>query len=263
VQSIESAERADRQVSGVRLSVQRSGTGAPVVFLHGSAGAVGWPPYLRAIAERYAVIAPDHPGFGESDDANWIRTVDDVAMLYLDLFDTFSAPVHVIAHSLGGWIAAEMAIRNCTRMRSLTLIAPLGLRVKGVPIADNFIWSPEENARALFVNQTLSEQMLAAEPDEAQMDIIIRNRFAAAKYGWQPRWYDPTLANWLHRVRVPAQIIWGDGDKLVPPVYAPHWAQHIPGSRVTSIAQASHLPHIEQADAVTKATLAFLGEHDA
>jgi pimeloyl-ACP methyl ester carboxylesterase len=263
VQSIESAERADLQVSGVRLSVQRSGTGTPAVFLHGSAGVADWPPYLRAIAERYAVLVPDHPGFGESDDPDWIRTVDDVAMLYLDLFDTFPAPVHVIAHSLGGWIAAEMAIRNCTRMRSLTLIAPVGLRVKGVPIADNFIWSPEENARALFVNQALSERMIAAEPDEAQTDILIRNRFAAAKYGWQPRWYDPTLAHWLHRIRVPVQIIWGDGDKLVPPVYAQHWAEHIPGTRVTSIVQASHLPHIEQPDAVTNATLAFLGEHDA
>jgi pimeloyl-ACP methyl ester carboxylesterase len=258
----ETADRFDVQISGVRLSVQRLGAGTPVVYLHGSSGVSALPPYLRAIAERHRLTVPDHPGFGCSDDPLWLRTVDDLAMFYLDFLDTLDEPVHVVAHSLGGWIAAEMAIRNCSRMKTLSLIAPAGLRVKGIPIADNFIWSPEENARALFVNQAFSEQMLSAEPDEAQMDVLIRNRFTAAKLGWQPRWYDPTLPNWLHRIRVPVDIIWGDTDRLIPHEYAAHWASYIPDARVDTVDAASHLPHIERADAVCAVTLAFLQEHD-
>lgn len=256
-------ERTDVHVAGVRLSVQRAGSGTPVVFLHGSAGVAEWPPYLRAIADRHALLVPDHPGFGSSENPDWVRTVNDVAMLYLDYLEAFAEPVHVVAHSLGGWIAAEMAIRNCTRMRTLTLIAPAGLRVKGVPIADNFIWSPEENARALFVDQTLSEQMLAFEPDEAQLEILIQNRFTAAKLGWQPRWYDPTLPKWLHRVRVPVDIIWGDSDRLIPHSYAAHWASLLPDARIDTIDATSHLPHVERAAAVAAVTLGFIEEHDA
>lgn len=263
VQATESAQRAAVLVSGVRLSVQSLGSGTPVLYLHGAAGMAGLPPYLVALAERHTLTVPDHPGFGASQDPAWIRTVDDIAMLYLDYLETLPAPVHVVAHSLGGWIAAEMAIRNCTRMKSLSLIAPAGLRVKGVPIADNFIWSPEENARALFVDQALSEKMLAAQSSETELDIAIRNRFTVAKLAWKPRWYDPTLEKWLHRIRVPVNVIWGDSDRVIPPEYARHWASSLPDARVDTIPAASHLPQIECAEKTAVVTLAFLKDHDA
>jgi pimeloyl-ACP methyl ester carboxylesterase len=255
---VDSVNRMDLTVSGVRLSAQRGGAGARVMFLHGSAGARAWLPFFAAIASAHELTVPDHPGFGQSENPDWIRSVEDVALLYLDLLEANAGGVHLIAHSLGGWIAAEMAIRDRTRIKSLTLIAPAGVRVRGVPIADDFIWSPEESARNLFFDQTYADRQLAEEPSEAEADVIVANRFAAAKLGWQPRWYDPNLPKWLHRARLPAHIIWGRNDKLIPHAYAAHWCELLPDARTTTIESAGHLPHVEQSGAAASATLAFL-----
>ena len=152
VRVVDSMKRMDLEVSGVRLSAQSAGSGKPAIFLHGAAGALAWLPYYDALAGAYALTIPDHPGFGHSDNPDWIRTVDDIAMLYLDALESLDLRgVHLIGHSLGGWIAAELAIRDRSRIASLTLIDPAGLRVKGVPIADNFIWTPEETTRSTTI----------------------------------------------------------------------------------------------------------------
>src|SRR5581483_4271289 len=114
-------------------------------------------------------------------------SVADLAMYYLDLLDgAFAAPVHVVGHSLGGWIAAEAAVRNCRRIASLTLLAPAGIRIKGIPPGDNFIWSPEEAARNRFYDQKLAEAAIDAPPpsDEA-LDEMLQTRLAAVKFGWE------------------------------------------------------------------------------
>ena len=104
------------------------------------------------------MLVLEHPGFGKSDGPDTIRNVADVAMYYLDVLDGLNAgKVHLIGHSLGGWIAAEVAVRNCQHLASLTLLAPAGIRVKGVPCGDNFIWSPAETARNLFYDQSYAE----------------------------------------------------------------------------------------------------------
>ena len=50
------------------------------------------------------------------------------------------------------------------------------------------------------------------------MDVMLKNRFSAAKFGWQPRWFNPDLEKWLHRIKLPALVMWGDDDKILPPV---------------------------------------------
>jgi pimeloyl-ACP methyl ester carboxylesterase len=52
------------------------------------------------------------------------------------------------------------------------------------------------------------------------MDVMLRNRFTVAKHGWQPRWFNPDLEKWLHRIKLPALIVWDDDDKIMPPQYA-------------------------------------------
>jgi pimeloyl-ACP methyl ester carboxylesterase len=264
VRVVDSVKRTDLEVSGVRLSAQRAGSGKPVIFLHGSGGALAWQPYFDALAGAYALTLPDHPGFGHSDNPDWIRTVDDIALLYLDLLETLDLRgVHLIGHSLGGWIAAELAMRNCTRLASLTLIASAGVRVKGLPCADNFIWTPEESARLLFYDQAYAERALAWVPTDEEADIVVGNRFTAAKLGWQPRWYNPDLPKWLHRVRVPAHVIWGAHDNLFPAAYAARWCELLPDARQLIVDAAGHSPHVEQCENVAASTLAFLREHDA
>jgi pimeloyl-ACP methyl ester carboxylesterase len=170
-------------------------------------------------------------------------------------------PVHLIGHSLGGWAAAELATRNCTQLKSLTLIAPAGLRVKGVPMGDSFIWSPEELTRNLYHDQHLAEEILARPVTNEDADRQLTNRFMAARLGWQPRWFSLRLAQWLHRISVPTLLIWGREDRLIPSTYARAWENDIPHLRKYLLAGCGHVPYAEKPAETASAILEFLGSN--
>jgi pimeloyl-ACP methyl ester carboxylesterase len=249
----------EHRVGSVTVRMLRGGEGEPLLFLHGAGGWPGWIPLFDKLAARHDVLVPEHPGFGTLENAGAIRDVADMAMYYLDFLDGLDAGgVHLVGNSLGGWIAAEVAVRNCSRLQTLALISPAGVRVKGVPMGDNFIWSPEEAARNLFHDQSFAERVLALTPSEEEADRMLANRFMAARLGWQPRWFNPALARWLHRIKVPTLVLWGENDKLLPRAYAKPWQEHVPGVRVEIIPECGHVAHIEKADVVADKILGFL-----
>ncbi len=244
----------------VSVRLYRDGRGDPLVFLHGAAGPPPWSAFFETLAARHDVLVPEHPGFGLSDNPAWLRNVGDAAMYYLDFLDGLGVPpVHLVGHSLGGWIAAELATRNGARLKSLTLMSPAGLRVKGIPIGDNFIWSPEETARNLFHDPAFAERTLAQTPSDEQADIALTNRFSATKLGWEPRWFNPALERWLHRIAAPTLVLWGRDDKFLPSAYAERWGECVPNARVEIIPECGHLPHVEKAAVAARKILAFVG----
>lgn len=252
-------EELRHKTRDVSVRLYRDGKGEPLMFLHGAAGPPPWGPFFETLASRHDVRVPEHPGFGLSDNPAWLRNIGDLAMYYLDVLDGLDGPVHLVGHSLGGWAAAEVAIRNGTRLRTLTLISPAGLRMKGVAIGDNFIWSMEETARNLFYDQRLAEVMLARTPSDEEADIMLTNRFSATKFGWEPRWFNPALERWLHRIAVPTLVLWGRDDKFLPSDYARRWGERVPNARVEIIPECGHLPHVEKADVAAQKILAFIG----
>ena len=150
------------KVQDVAIKLHRAGSGPTVLFLHGAGGVPQWLPFFDTLAERYELLVPEHPGFGSSDDPPWIHSMADLAMFYLDLVEEAGLDrIHLIGNSLGGWLAAEILIRDRSRFRSLVQLAPAGIRVKGVPCGDNFIWGPEESIRNLYYNQAIPDQILA------------------------------------------------------------------------------------------------------
>ncbi|HYJ44927.1 MAG TPA: alpha/beta fold hydrolase, partial [Xanthobacteraceae bacterium] len=107
-----------------RIRVMRGGSGSPMLFLHGGGGAGTWLPFMSRLAATFDVIVPEHPGFGGSDTPPWLDTVPDLANFYLDFFEELGLDgVHLVGQSLGGWVAAELAVRNTSRLASLTLVA--------------------------------------------------------------------------------------------------------------------------------------------
>jgi pimeloyl-ACP methyl ester carboxylesterase len=247
------AQLTGLKVQDVKIRLHRAGHGPTVLFLHGAGGVPQWLPFFDRLAEHNELLVPEHPGFGGSDDPGWIRSMPDLAMFYLDLIEEADLrDIHLIGNSLGGWLAAEMLIRDRSRFRDAVLLAPAGIRVKGVPPADNFIWGPEEAIRNLYHDQIFAERILAVQPDEAQIDVLLRNRFTAAKFGWQPRWLNPDLEKWLHRIKLPVLVMWGREDKLLPPAYAALWGTRLPDARVVMLDACGHLPHVEHADAVAR-----------
>jgi pimeloyl-ACP methyl ester carboxylesterase len=138
------------------------------------------------------------------------------------------------------------------------LISSAGIHVKGVPKADIFMIDPEEQARLAYADPGLGEEAAQRAGADKYQELAVLNRIASARFGWQPRFFNPRLERWLHRVNVPTHVIWGDGDRIIPPAYAEAFHRLIPGSTLTVIPNAGHLPHIERAPAVAAAMQGFL-----
>ncbi len=244
-------EKSTVTVRDCTVSLMRGGAGAPLLYLHGAGGAPVELPFMTALADSFDVIVPEHPGFGGSDEPDWLDNIHDVAYFYLDFLDTLDLDgVHLVGSSLGGWVALEIAVRSTARLATLTLGAPAGLYVYGLKSGDIFTWSPEETFRQMFHNPALAEAAIAALPPNVEADdAFLKNRSSLARLGWEPRLHDPHLDKWLHRVDVPTKIVWGDDDRVFEAGYADVYAKAIPGATAEILAGCGHLPHVEKADA--------------
>jgi pimeloyl-ACP methyl ester carboxylesterase len=245
-------------VRGTRITLKRGGEGRKLLYLHGANGAPGVRPFMEMLAKSYEVLVPEHPGFGGSDEPEWLDTIHDLAYFYLDFIEQLDLrDLHLVGSSLGGWLALEMAIRDRTRLRAMTAVGPLGIYVPGVKRGDMFLWSPEEKVRNLFHDQKIAERMLAQPMTPEQAELEVKNLHTVARLAWEPRMFDPHLAKWLHRIKVPTQIIWGEHDKVLPPAYAAEFQKLIPGARVDIVKQCGHLPHTEKPEEFTRLVREF------
>ena len=144
-------ENALVDVRGCKINIRRMGKGEPLLFLHGAQGLNGEEPGLEALAGHFDVIAPDHPGFGRSEDSELVDDARDLALFHLDLLDALHLDrVHVAGLCIGGWVALEMAVTSSARFKSLVLVNSAGIRLKGVPRSDMFLCSEEDLLKLLF-----------------------------------------------------------------------------------------------------------------
>jgi pimeloyl-ACP methyl ester carboxylesterase len=245
-------------VAGARIRLFRGGSGEPLVFLHGAGGHTGWMAFLEELSARFAVFAPEHPGFGGSDDPPWLDEVADLAYFHLDLLEALGLErVHLIGTSLGGWVAAEMAVRSTARLQSLTLVGAVGILAGGQPIPDIFRMPVDENLRRFYADPARAERRLA---DLAKVDMTAaaKNRATVTRLAYRPRFHNPGLAQWLHRIDVPTLLLWGEKDGLVPPRFGEAYRALIPGSRLVVLPEAGHAPFDEQKDAFLAAFNDFI-----
>jgi pimeloyl-ACP methyl ester carboxylesterase len=246
-------------IRGCNIGVLRGGSGNPLLVLHGASGAGSWLPYMADLAARHDVIVPEHPGFGASDTPDWLDTIHDLANFYLDFLDQLDLTrVDLVGFSLGGWIAAELAVRNTRRLASLTLVAAAGIHVKGVEQIDPFLRTDEQRIRDFFHDPRRADEMVERLLRPELEDIGLKNRTTTAKLVWQPRGYDPHLHKWLHRIDVPTLLVWGANDRLFPKDYAFAYQRLIAGSKVAIIPDCGHLPQVEQRQAFIAALEGFL-----
>ena len=243
------ASRTSLTVEGTQVGVLRGGSGPPLLFLHGSESFTEWQPFMTELAARFDVIVPDHPGFGQSATPPWLDNVDDLVYFYGAFIEALGLQHVVIAgHDIGGWIACELALRDPRPLRALVLIAAAGLPLREDGV-DTFMCSPDELRRASYVD-----------PGHATGTQTAKDALMTARIAWSPRFHNPQLTKWLHRLRVPALVVWGDDDIVFPPAQADAFADLIPDAETLVIEDAGHLPHIEQPVAFAAAVTAFVDE---
>jgi pimeloyl-ACP methyl ester carboxylesterase len=242
--------------------VLESGEGSPLLYLHGEGGR-SWDALLAALATGHRVIAPGHPGFGESTGTEHLLDLHDLIYYYLDFLDALDLrEARLVGHGLGGMFAAELAAVQPERFPFLVLIAPFGLWDPAHPTLDFFAAAPPELAAAQFHDASAPAAVAAAEipaDDKAYIQLMLeraKSLATAAKYLWPIP--NRGLAKRLHRVRAATLLIWGESDGIVPPHYAREFQHRIRGSQLAIVQGAGHLPQLEQPARLTEIVLRFL-----
>jgi pimeloyl-ACP methyl ester carboxylesterase len=230
-------EAGDRTTSG----------GGAVLLLHGGGGPRTVAGLAGTLAEHTYVITPIHPGFDGTPRPDWFDRMDDLAVAYLDLLDVLDlGPVLVVGSSIGGWIAAEMALRDTRqRISGLVLLNAVGIEGDGPDqVVDTRALSPVELGALAFHNPALRPDPSSLSPE--QRAATAANQRTLATYAGDLFTHDPKLRRRLHRVTVPALVVWGEQDGVAPVGYGRTYAEAFPDSRFVPVPEAGHFPHIEQ-----------------
>jgi pimeloyl-ACP methyl ester carboxylesterase len=246
------------EVRGQKLRCLRAGSGPTLLYLHGFGGLAD-SPLLQKLSESHRVLATEHPGFGPSQIPDWMMAAGDLAFFYLDLLKALDLKdVHLVGHAVGGWIAAEIAIRNTARLKTVALLAPAGVVVPNVSIADIFLANTEEMLLRQVHDATAPAAATWIETERAKpIDYVLQNRAALARIGWSPRLHNPQLGYWLHRIDVPTLVVWGEDDKIVPFACHRPYLDHIPGAKLHALPNTGHALPVERADEIAVSLNAF------
>jgi pimeloyl-ACP methyl ester carboxylesterase len=233
-----------------------------LVYLHSALGeAFMWLPFFQKLAKSFRVLVPTHPGFGQSAGFDRIDTIDDMAFHYIELLDALGLDEVILGGvSLGGWIAAEVAVRWPERVKKLWIADAPGLWVEGQPLPDLFrvLQDREQLRRLLFHDPEgyMASLIIKKDADEQSMIRGFQAMTVLARLVWE-RPYNPKLADRLHRVRCPTLLLWGDHDRLVPPAYGEAYKKYLPHAELKFIKDCGHLPMFEKEAEFVEALTAF------
>jgi pimeloyl-ACP methyl ester carboxylesterase len=245
-------------VERCRIRLLRGGRGGPLVFLHGGRGVEAWLPFFGELAAAFDVIVPEHPGFGRSDTPAWLDTLSDLSNFYLEFFKELGlTDINLVGTSLGGWLAADIAVRDRSRLSTLTLIAPAGLQANALPGRDLASQKPEQALRNAFYDQSIVDRLLAAEPDKNALQRQNKNLQTLSRLT-KDGMDDPQLRKWLHRIATPTLIMWGDTDRILHPDSAQEYRSLVPNSQLVIVERCGHLPHVENAQGCAATILQFI-----
>jgi pimeloyl-ACP methyl ester carboxylesterase len=229
----------------------------PIVVLHGGGGPFSVARFVEALGPN--VVAPVFPGFGGTPMVEGVSSVPHLAQRVADLMAQQAlTDALVIGFSMGGWVAAELALLAPSRLRGLMLVDAAGLDVPGETIADVFSLTPpqlsalsyHDPARFGFDPSTLSPEQRA---------VITGNFAALAVYAKACGMKDPTLGSRLAAVTTPTMVVWGQSDRVVTPAYGRAYAKAISNARFELIAECGHMPQLEKPEAL----MALVRQFDA
>jgi 4,5:9,10-diseco-3-hydroxy-5,9,17-trioxoandrosta-1(10),2-diene-4-oate hydrolase len=246
-------------VQGVPTRLLAAGQGPAIVFLHGTGGSGKvWFNQLRRFEADYRVLAPDLPGYGRTPLPDFIRSVDDYPAFVLALLDTLGlSQAILVGNSMGGRVALQLALDHPERVAGLVLINSSGLKLPGIPTVNVRETDPADFAAKLFYRApdnsraALAERFVDTPEQQQARQTMLRLTAGPLRRDMQDR---------LGEILAPTLVIWGEGDRIIPPVYADAFVAAIPDARLAMIARAGHVPMLERPGAVNEAIARFLAE---
>ena len=247
-----------KEIAGIKLHVSRAGSGPAVLVLHHDIGTVDRLPFYDALAEKFDVLMPHHPGWGKSERPQWMRHPRDIAAVHAWLLaDLGIHGASLVGLGFGGWIAAEMASLAPEVYKKLVLVGAMGIKPPEGDIADQAIVSYMVYPRAGFHDQAAFEAIYG-DVSTDQLEAWDIAREMSFRTAWKPYMYSQTLPHLLGGVRSPAPIIWGDDDQIVPLSAGQAYARALHDATLTTIPECGHFAEMEKPDAVAKLAIDFL-----
>ncbi|MET7689556.1 alpha/beta hydrolase [Streptomyces sp. NPDC005483] len=240
------------------LTLSEAGAGRPVLVLHGGGGPATVAGLALHLSRTAHTITPVHPGWDGTSRPARLTGIDDLALTYLHVLrERRLRDVLVVGSSLGGWTAAEMALRDTAGIiTGLVLIDAVGVQVETEPITDLFAL----DARGVAEHSWHDPDRYHLDPADVPAEELARRQANMATMrilAGDPYMHDPTLLSRLGQIQVPTLLLWGESDRIVTPAYGAAYADAFGDGRLEVIPKAGHLPQIEQPEA----TFALIDEH--
>jgi pimeloyl-ACP methyl ester carboxylesterase len=245
-------------IGTVPVTVTERGEGRPFLLLHGGAGPQSVDGFadLLATQEPARVIVPVHPGFGGTPRPEGLDSIRLLGRVYAGLLDELGlSGVTVVGNSIGGWIAAEIALLGSPRVSGVVLVDAAGLVVPDYPAPDFFSLTMDQVAELSYYRPDAFRLDVDHMPDAVKA-MMAGNRAALTVYGG-PAMADPGLLDRLPDITVPVLAVWGEADRMIPVEHGRAYAKAIPGARFLLIAEAGHLPQLEAPDRLLAAVRDF------
>lgn len=246
--------------SGRTLHYVRQGQGQPLLYLHGMLGLTACAPLLETLARTFDVIAPCAPGWGPARDE--LPTVDpgplDLTLHLIDVLDGLAVERAAVAGvGIGAWMGAELAAIAPHRVERLLLVNPLGLWLEATPGEDPFAVHPGMPSEILFTEPGQRKKYLFEGRDKVDAHVEeLLNLRAAAKFLWPIP--DTGISRRMGRIKAPTLIVTCEHDRIVPAAYGPAWQHGIARAELAVLANAGHVPEIEQPAALAELAAGFL-----
>jgi pimeloyl-ACP methyl ester carboxylesterase len=251
----------------VPFKVHVAGKGPALVFFHGPWG-LTWGPFLDALAERFTVYAPEHPGTSadEPEAVQQIDTLWDLVLCYDELLDQLRLPkARLVGHSFGAMVACEVAAQRPGRVRQLALLDPIGLWRDEAPVVNWMLLSPQELPQHVFSEpEGAAAKAMFSVPEDAEAAALARTRLiwamgATGKFIWPIP--DKGLKKRIHRIgAIPTLLVWGEDDRLVPLAYKDEFGKRLAQTRTEIVKGAGHAPHLEQPESTATLVQSFLAD---
>jgi pimeloyl-ACP methyl ester carboxylesterase len=234
-------------VGGTQLYLLKGGSGRPCLLLHGIEGHEGWLAIHEELASSATVIAPSHPGYGQTLAPEWITSVPHQAIFYnWFLQQQGLTGVDLVGVGLGGWIAAEMAVMDSSRLGHLVVADATGLRPRDGEMLDVFVMPWRQVIERGFFNPEQYQRVYGENPIQEFGGIREAGRTMSMRMCFKPYMHDPSLPGMLSKIRVPTLVVWGDHDEIVPRECGRQYADAIAGAQLKLLSDCGHFAHLDQ-----------------